>query len=288
VADLVEQEGEAVTVTASQTALGTQIQVAVDNKVIQTVTGGVKVSLPVETATAGTVLVVVDEQGNETILKKSALNGDAVTALLTGSCTVKAVDNTKTFADVGDAWYTDAVAFTTSHDLFNGVGNGQFDPDGLVTRSMLVTVLYRLENEPDVTAANIFRDVPDAWYTDAVTWASANGIVEGYGNGSFGPEDYVTREQMAAILYRYMNYLGLDVSLDDSAVKELGAGGVLARYADAGSTSTWANTPMQWAVVSGLITGKDAGDSLLLDPSGTAQRAEVATMVMRLMDLMIG
>jgi hypothetical protein len=289
VADLVSGEGEKITITAAKTEYGTKIQLTVDDEVIETVSGGLKVSLPVETATAGTVLVLVDDEGNETILKKSAVSGGTVSALLTGSCTVKAVDNTKSFADVGDAWYTDAVAFASSHGLFNGIGNDQFDPEGKMTRSMLVTVLYRLENEPSVFTSNSFSDVADSWYTDAVAWASANKIVEGDGNGSFAPDDYITREQMATILYRYMDYLGLDASLDDSGeMKELSSpDNILTRYADAGDTSTWANAPMQWAVTSGIITGKGTGDDLLLDPSGTAQRAEVATMLQRLINLML-
>jgi hypothetical protein len=88
----------------------------------------------------------VDAEGNETILKKSALSGDTVTALLSGSCTVKAVDNTKTFADVGETWYTDAVAFASSHGLFTGIGDGQFDPEGLMTRAEVATTLQRLIN----------------------------------------------------------------------------------------------------------------------------------------------
>jgi hypothetical protein len=97
-----------------------------------------------ETTTALTI--VVDAEGNETILKKSALSGDTVTALLSGSCTVKAVDNTKTFADVGETWYTDAVAFASSHGLFTGIGDGQFDPEGLMTRAEVATTLQRLIN----------------------------------------------------------------------------------------------------------------------------------------------
>jgi hypothetical protein len=158
-----------------------------------------------------------------------------------------------------------------------------------MTRSMLVTVLYRLENEPDSLTTSSFSDVADSWYTDAVIWANANKIVEGNGNGSFAPDDSITREQMATILYRYMDHLGLDVTLGDSGeMKELSSpDNVLTRYADAGNTSTWANEPMQWAVTSGLITGKGTGDDLLLDPSGTAQRAEVATMLQRLINLML-
>jgi hypothetical protein len=190
---------------------------------------------------------------------------------------------------VGESWYTDAVDFASSHDLFKGTGNDQFDPEGEMTRSMLVTVLYRLENEPDSFTTSSFSDVADSWYTDAVIWANANKIVEGNGNGSFAPDDSITREQMATILYRYMDHLGLDVTLGDSGeMKELSSpDNVLTRYADAGNTSTWANEPMQWAVTSGLITGKGTGDDLLLDPSGTAQRAEVATMLQRLINLML-
>lgn len=227
----------------------------------------------------GNVVLATYSDGTELLLGKSLVESGTAYFLLNGSATVEIIDNSKSFADVADsAWYKGAVDFVSSHELFNGVGAAKFAPDVEMSRAMLVTVLYRLESEPEVTAANSFADVGEnTWYTDAVIWADANGIVEGYGNGLFGPEDYVTREQMATILYRYMSYLGLDVSKRDS----------LSAFPDGGQVSAWAKEATQWAVGSGIITGKGGGSDLLLDPTGDGSRAEVATMLMRLVTLMV-
>ncbi|MGE4484350.1 MAG: S-layer homology domain-containing protein, partial [Oscillospiraceae bacterium] len=140
------------------------------------------------------------------------------------------------------------------------------------TRAMLVTILYRLDSEPSVSDEAAFDDVTSGtWYADAVLWASSNNIVNGYGNGEFGPENNITREQIAAILYNYAQYKGYDVS----APAELDA------FTDAGNTSDWAQASMKWAVANGLINGKGDG---ILDPTGTATRAEIAAMLMRFVD----
>ena len=135
---------------------------------------------------------------------------------------------------------------------------------------MIVTILYRLENEPEITAENPFSDVEDGkWYTDAVIWAAENKIVDGYGNGKFGPNDPITREQLAAILYRYAQFKGVDVSVgEDTNILSFG---------DATEVSGWANAAMRWAVGSGIINGKDGR----LVPKGDASRAEAATMLQR-------
>ena len=134
---------------------------------------------------------------------------------------------------------------------------------------MVVTILYRLDGEPAVTKDIPFADVPAGqWYSNAINWAAANGIVDGYGNGKFGPDDTITREQMAAILYRYASYKGYSVS--DLAN--------LTGYTDAASVSEWASTAMRWAVAEGLIEGTSA---TTLSPSGDSTRAQVATILMR-------
>ena len=228
-----------------------------------------------EELTAGSVMVLVDAEGNETVIKKSALGEDSVRALVDGSCTVKVVDNTKTFADVADGvWYTDAVAFASSHELFKGTSATAFSPAGLMTRSMLVTVLHRLEDTPTAETVNSFGDVADdTWYTDAVDWSNENKIVLGTGSG-FNPDGNVSREQIATILYRYMQYLGLDVS----------ASAELDRFEDGSATSAWASDAMKWAVGAGIIAGES---STRLNPNGDATRAEVATMLQRLINLMV-
>lgn len=232
-----------------------------------------KVSVP---ASVGDVVAAIYSDGTQAVLGKSLVENGKAYFLLDGSAMVQIISNAKSFVDVADsAWYKSAVDFASGHELFNGVSDMQFGPDMSMTRAMLATVLYRLEGEPAAAAANPFTDVePNAWYTDAVIWANENQIVEGYGNGLFGTGDNVTREQLATILYRYMRYLGLDVS----------AAGGLNAFPDGGQASAWALEGTQWAVGSGIITGKDGG---VLDPGGTATRAEVATMLMRLVGLMV-
>ena len=174
------------------------------------------------------------------------------------------------FTDVpADSWYADAVDYVTENGLMNGTGETIFGPDETTTRGMIVTILYRMEGEPETEAAD-FTDVnADAYYADAVAWANANGIVTGYGDGLFGPEDTITREQMAAILYRYAQYKGYDVTTGGMALNE---------YTDASEISEYAVTAMQWANEQGLITGST---STTLEPQGNAIRAEAATILMR-------
>ena len=176
------------------------------------------------------------------------------------------------FTDVrsGD-WFYDAVVYVYENGMMNGVGDRLFSPNETTTRAMIVTMLYRLENEP-AAAASSFTDVPAGqWYTDAVAWAASNAIVGGYGNGLFGPNDAITREQMAAILYRYAQFKGYDVS----------SVGDLSRYTDAGQVSAWAQSAMGWANAQGLITGNTA---TTLNPTASATRAEVATILMRFVE----
>lgn len=174
------------------------------------------------------------------------------------------------YTDVNTAaWYHEGVDYAIKNGLMEGVGSNLFAPDATTTRAMVVTILYRLDGEPAVTKDIKFGDVPaGTWYTDAVNWAADNGIVDGYGNGKFGPDDTITREQMAAILYRYASYKGYSVS--DLAN--------LTGYTDAASVSEWASTAMRWAVAEGLIEGTNA---TTLSPSGDSTRAQVATILMR-------
>ncbi|HWQ77389.1 MAG TPA: S-layer homology domain-containing protein [Anaerovoracaceae bacterium] len=175
------------------------------------------------------------------------------------------------FSDVkaGD-WYYDAVEYALENKLFNGTTAKTFSPKTEMTRAMLVTVLYRMEGRPAVAGAdNSFQDVKSGqWYTDAATWAAANGIVGGYGNGLFGIDNNVSREQMAAILYRYAGYKQHDVT---------GAAD-LSAFTDAASVDSWAKPAIQWAGAEGLINGTTAET---LTPGGFATRAQVATVLMR-------
>lgn len=167
-------------------------------------------------------------------------------------------------------WFYEAVKYVTDQGIMNGTSATTFEPLTTTDRAMIVTMLYRMEGQPAVTEKSQFSDVPDGtWYTDAVAWAAANSIVGGYGNGKFGPEDTVTREDLAVILYRYAQYKGADVT----AQKDLSA------FQDASSVSGYAQPAMAWAVSTGIIGGVSANT---LAPQGGAERAQVATMLMRL------
>ena len=173
------------------------------------------------------------------------------------------------FTDVASGeWYYEAVQYVYDHELMNGMSATTFEPNSTTTRGMIVTMLYRLENEPTAASAG-FSDVAEGqWYTDAVNWAAANNIVNGYGDDQFGPTDTITREQMMAILYRYAQYKGYDVT----------ASADLSAYTDAANISSYAVSAMQWAVGEGLING--ITDTTLV-PGGSATRAQVAAILMR-------
>ncbi len=176
------------------------------------------------------------------------------------------------FTDVEGHWAYDAIVYAYTNGLMNGMTPTTFEPDGTLNRAMLVTILYRLEGEPATTAVNPFTDVlPGAWYTDAVTWASAAGIVNGMSPTTFEPMANITCEQMATMLLRYAKYKKYDVSATVS----------LDAYTDASKVSDWAFRAMQWANAEGLITGRTP---TTLVPDGTATRAETATILMRFME----
>ncbi|OUQ82115.1 hypothetical protein B5E42_10390 [Flavonifractor sp. An10] len=169
------------------------------------------------------------------------------------------------FTDVSEGdWYHDAVAYCWENGIMDGTSGTAFAPNMILTRAMMAQVLYNLAGGTPAAAAG-FPDVsPTAWYADAVNWAAANGYVTGYDNGLFGPEDDLTREQMAAILYRYAG--------------SPAPAGTLDGFADAASASAYAVDALRWAVGEGLLTGKDGGR---LDPTGTASRAELAQILAR-------
>ena len=179
------------------------------------------------------------------------------------------------FRDVSPAaWYAGAVDYAVSNELMNGVGNGKFDPNGSMTRAMLVTVLWRYAGSPE-EGTNGFSDVPNGdWYTQAVAWASKNGVVNGVGNGRFDPNGKITREQIAVILFRYAKQQGIYV----------GKRGSFGRFADANKVNSYAVDALRWAVGVEIIGGSSEGGKLLLKPQGNATRAEVAAILMRFLE----
>lgn len=173
------------------------------------------------------------------------------------------------FSDVSTKdWFSEAVGYVSENGIMNGIGNGSFRPQATTTRGMIVTMLYRLEGEPKA-GQNAFRDVAsDTWYSNAIAWASENDIAAGYGDGNFGPNDTITREQIATILYRYASFKGYDMTPSAD----------LSRYADTSQISGYALSAMQWANTAGLINGTT---DTTLNPKGNATRAEVAMLMMR-------
>ena len=178
--------------------------------------------------------------------------------------------STNPFSDVkaGD-WFCDEVLYVKDNGLMNGTSASAFNPGGNTTRGMIVTILHRLAGQP-AAAASTFQDVADdQYYADAVDWAAANGVVTGYTAAAFGPNDFITREQLAAIFYRYASLMGYDVSVGEDTN--------ILSWPDALSVSPYAVSAMQWAVGAGLVNGSDGK----LAPQGLATRAQVAAILYR-------
>ena len=177
------------------------------------------------------------------------------------------------FEDVGtDAWYSDAVAYVYRNGLMSGTSGSTFSPDTAITRAQLVTILWRKAGSPQVNGLMDFDDVSqDAYYAEAVRWAASEGIAGGYGNGLFGSDDPITREQMAAILYRFAQHMGYDVSIGEDTN--------ILSYTDAPDVSGYAVAALQWACGAGIIRG--TGDGSTLTPQGGATRAQAAVILTR-------
>ncbi len=221
-------------------------------------------------------LVVTDSRGNEIDLDARSATRFTFT-MPGGKVTVEAsfvreggqtqIPQT-TFADVpASAWYYNAVEYVYENGLMSGVSGGRFAPDDTLTRAMLVQTLYAMEGRPAAASAG-FADVASGdWYASAVNWAAANGVVSGVSETGFGPNNALTREQLALILYRFAQYKGYDVTGTSD----------LAAYADGSSVSGWAAEAMGWAVDAGLISGVGGNQ---IAPTGTASRAQVAQILM--------
>ena len=176
------------------------------------------------------------------------------------------------FSDVSRGqWFYDYVAWAYNTGLMEGVSAGRFAPNSTTTRAMVVTIIYRLAGSPGVSGTSDFTDVPaGAWYADAVTWAAKRGIVEGMTATTFDPNDAVTREELAAMLYRYAKHKGYDTSAAENTN--------ILSYNDAGSISEYAFEALQWACGEGIINGTGGGS---LEPGGSATRAQLAAMLYR-------
>lgn len=260
----------AVTISVQKTAEGFRVAVQNGSTTVPTLPGTNTLTAPVSQPGTGTVAILVKTDGTEVLLRKSVVSDQRLITPIPASGTVKLVDRAASFDDTQNHWAAGNISFVTARDLFQGTSRTTFTPNGTMTRAMLVTVLHRLEDTPAATRAVTFADVPaqGSWYTDSVAWASQKGIVQGSGN-KFNPDTPVTREQLATILYRYAQFLGLSTSGRSS----------LTRFSDGGQASSWATDALSWTVSAGLLSGKGGGR---LDPQGQATRAEVATILERL------
>ena len=263
--DLAQRGGD-VSVSVEKTGDVVSVELSVNGLSVSGVSGGVTVAVPQPGCTAGTVAMLIQSGGSTQVIRQSVADPviGTVYVPLDGSAKVVLADNSKPFSDVpASDWASDAVAFVSSHELMSGDGSGGFDPNASMTRGMLAVVLHNLENNPSGSTSAVFDDVSGDWYAEAVQWAAGQQIVTGYDDGRFGPDDSISREQLAVMLYRYAG---------SPAVS-----GAALNFSDAGSVSDYAREAIAWAVSVGVMNGKGNG---VLDPLGGATRAEVAQMLL--------
>lgn len=258
---------------------------------VDVITRGGNVSVRPTSASVGTrVAITVDSDSGYELDRIVVLNEGGTELALTqrneNTCTfimpdgrvsidahfvrVEMPSTSNVFYDVAQgAWYYDAVQYVTQRGLMTGVSDRQFAPNAILSRAQAVQILYALAGGPTVSASNDFVDVNRGdWYADAVSWATANGVVSGMGKEMFGPNAPLTREQLALILYHYAQVAGYAPHQGGMAIQE---------FSDSASISGWALEAVQWAVNAGLISGTGDG---MLDPDGAATRAQVAQIFM--------
>ena len=226
----------------------------------------VTITIPLDGINAGTVAIIVNPDGTETVIRDSVVADDeTMTLTVADGTTLKFINNSRDFSDVSDNdWFKDAVDFASSHQLFNGTSETTFSPDTEMTRGMLAVVLHNLSNNPAASSEADFRDVNGQYFADAAAWAQEQGIINGYSDGTFGGNDAVTREQLAVMLYRFAN-------MPSSEDAELSS-------SDAEEASTYSVSALEWASANGILVGDRNGN---LMPKSDANRAQVATMLMR-------
>lgn len=247
-----QEKGEAVALPMPEVPVTTDRETAPTVTVNLPVGGSVKVEIPVEDVTAGTVAVIVKADGTEEVIKTSLTTETGVAVTLSDGDTVKVVDNSKTFDDVpGNYWGAEAVAFASSRELFAGTSATTFAPDTAMTRAMIVTVLARFEGVDTTTGST--------WYEAGQQWAMQNGVSDGT-----NMDQGLSREQLATMLWRYAGSPSVSNSLSG--------------YTDAGTVSSYAQQAMAWCVEQGIIGGTT---TTTLSPQGPATRAQVATILMR-------
>ena len=265
------------TTTTKANSDGTvKVAVTQNGKELSKVDGGVKVALDTKSGT-GSMAVLVDKNGKETPLPKSVVENGKLYVLVPGSCTVKIVDNSRSFTDVKDTdWYASAVDFVAGHGLYDGTGADAFSPKASMSRAMLATVLYRLEGTP-ISAGDALTQFADGsavtdWAKDGMSWAVTQKILAGTDGGALAGNENITREQLAVMLARYAKACGLDT-------KSSGAASLTGQ-----SVSVWAVDAMAWAVEMGLLQVDETG---ALHPQDAASRAEVAIILQRFVAVLV-
>ena len=179
------------------------------------------------------------------------------------------------------AWYHDGVHFCIEHDIMQGYPGMLFGPNDNTTRAQVVTMLWRLEGSPVVNYLMSFEDVEvGSWYAEAVRWAASTGVVEGYSDEAFGPNDNITREQLVTIMWRYAKFKGVDVSVGENTN--------ILSYTDAFDVAEWAIPAMQWACGAGVIKGIETNNGMSLAPASNASRAQIATIFQRYCEDIVG
>lgn len=266
-------DGDNIEIDISRNCNEVSVNICLDNLILDRLNGDIKVVLPY--MADGEVIVLFKADGEEKIVKKSIVKAGNVYALLDGSGIIKVIDNSKDFNDIEITdWFCDPVLFVNSRELFIGVNETDFAPNSHITRAMIATILHRLEENENSDVDNIYNDVDlEQWYSDGVSWVAGTDIMAGYGNGEFGINDALNREQLATVMYNYANYIGLNTI----------ERGKIQQFSDIKQTSPWAYDAVRWAVGVGLIQGHDN----ILNPKGEATRAETATIIMRFIDVLV-
>lgn len=232
----------------------------------------VRVSIPINSPSAGTVAILVAKNGRETVVMDSVSDKDSLLLTLTGSAVVKVADIGMNFVDVDrNDWFYDAADFVTSRGLFQGVDHITFAPEQSMSRAMVVQVLHNLEHNPDFNIISCYTDTQGKWYDVPASWATYHGYINGFPDSTFRGEENITREQLAVILYRYMG---------QPSVKDF-VNTTIYNYFDYADISGWARTAMYWAVNSGILY---TDGSNYLSPLKDATRAEVAQTIQNLVE----
>ncbi len=262
-------DGTKITEKKMKNGVGIKSVTTVANETSASVTGireeKTEVVIPNENVSNGMVAVLICDDGTEKVIKDSIPTDDGIAVSLSEDSTIKIIDRAKEFTDTNDHWATDSIDFVVARDLYKGTSTNEFSPDMNMTRGMFAVVLHNYEDNPEFKENGKFADVTDdSWYSEAVNWLHAEGVISGYENGNFGAEDNITREQLITLFYRYAGSpQHKDADID---------------FKDAEDISEYAKDAIIWATQNSLITGKGLNK---LDPKGLATRAECAAIIQR-------